>query len=296
MCRERLAGTHRAFDKKDMRMNLAELTQQYDFSDRTIVITGGGGVLCGEMACALVGCNANVAILDRDPAMADLVVQRFAGIKGKYLVAKGDVLDRASMEDAAAEVIKRFGRIDCLINGAGGNNPKATTNPNQSFFSLPSESIKFVSDLNLLGTVLPSQVFGRYMAEQKEGVILNVSSMNAFRPLTRIPAYSAAKAAVSNFTQWLAVHMAQEYSPKIRVNAIAPGFFLTNQNRFLLTDKETGELTARGKKIIDHTPMGRFGKPEDLLGATLWLLSPASEFVTGIVLPVDGGFSAYSGV
>ena len=277
-------------------MNLAELTKQYDFTDRTVVITGGGGVLCGEMACALVGCNANVAILDRDPAMADLVVQRFTGIKGKYLVAKGDVLDRTSMEDAAAEVIKEFGRIDCLINGAGGNNPKATTSPEQSFFNLPAESIKFVSDLNLLGTVLPSQVFGRYMAEQKEGIILNVSSMNAFRPLTRIPAYSAAKAAVSNFTQWLAVHMAQEYSPKIRVNAIAPGFFLTNQNRFLLTDKDTGGLTARGKKITDHTPMGRFGTPEDLLGATLWLLSPASAFVTGVVLPIDGGFAAYSGV
>jgi NAD(P)-dependent dehydrogenase (short-subunit alcohol dehydrogenase family) len=277
-------------------MNLAELTQQYDFSDRTVVITGGGGVLCGEMACALVGCNANVAILDRDPAMADQVVKRFTGIKGKYLVAKGDVLDRPSMEDAAAEVVRQFGRIDCLINGAGGNNPKATTNPEQSFFNLPADSIKVVSDLNLLGTILPSQVFGRYMAEQKEGIILNISSMNAFRPLTRIPAYSAAKAAVSNFTQWLAVHMAQEYSPKIRVNAIAPGFFLTNQNRFLLTDKDTGGLTARGKKIIDHTPMGRFGTPEDLLGATLWLLSPASAFVTGVVLPIDGGFSAYSGV
>lgn len=277
-------------------MNLAELTQQYDFTDRTIIITGGGGVLCGEMACALVGCNANVAILDRDPELAERVVQRFEGIKGKYLVSKGDVLNKESLEQAAAEVVGHFGRIDCLINGAGGNNPKATTNPEQSFFSLPADSIKFVSDLNLLGTILPSQVFGRYMAEQREGVILNVSSMNAFRPLTRIPAYSAAKAAVSNFTQWLAVHMAQEYSPKIRVNAIAPGFFLTNQNRFLLTDKETGALTARGKKVIDHTPMGRFGKPEDLLGATLWLLSPASEFVTGIVLPIDGGFSAYSGV
>jgi NAD(P)-dependent dehydrogenase (short-subunit alcohol dehydrogenase family) len=277
-------------------MNLAELTKQYDFSDRTIVITGGGGVLCGEMACALVGCNANVAILDRDPELAARVVQRFAGIKGKYLVAKGDVLNKESLEESAAEVLKHFGRIDCLINGAGGNNPKATTNPEQSFFNLPADAVKLVSDLNLLGTILPSQVFGRSMVEQKEGIILNISSMNAFRPLTRIPAYSAAKAAVSNFTQWLAVHMAQEYSPKIRVNAIAPGFFLTNQNRFLLTDKETGELTARGKKIMDHTPMGRFGTPEDLLGATLWLLSPASAFVTGVVLPIDGGFSAYSGV
>jgi NAD(P)-dependent dehydrogenase (short-subunit alcohol dehydrogenase family) len=277
-------------------MNIEELSKQYDFTGKTVVITGGAGVLGGEMACALVGCNANVVILDRDPALADRVVKRFDTTKGKYLVVKGDVLNKESIEQAAAEIIKHFKRIDCLINGAGGNNPKATTNPEQSFFSLPTESLKFVSDLNLLGTILPSQVFGKLMADQKEGIILNVSSMNAFRPLTRIPAYSAAKAAVSNFTQWLAVHMAQEYSPNIRVNAIAPGFFLTEQNRFLLTDKETGGLTLRGKKIMDHTPMGRFGKPEDLLGATLWLLSPASAFVTGVVLPIDGGFSAFSGV
>jgi NAD(P)-dependent dehydrogenase (short-subunit alcohol dehydrogenase family) len=277
-------------------MNLQELSKQYDFAGKTIVITGGAGVLGGEMACALVGCNANVVILDRDPALADQVVRRFDTTKGKYLVVKADVLNKESLELAAKEIIGHFQRIDCLINGAGGNNPKATTNPEQSFFSLPTESLKFVSDLNLLGTILPSQVFGKYMADQKEGIILNVSSMNAFRPLTRIPAYSAAKAAVSNFTQWLAVHMAQEYSPNIRVNAIAPGFFLTEQNRFLLTDKETGVLTLRGRKIMDHTPMGRFGKPEDLLGATLWLLSPASAFVTGVVLPIDGGFSAYSGV
>jgi NAD(P)-dependent dehydrogenase (short-subunit alcohol dehydrogenase family) len=277
-------------------MNLQELSKQYDFAGKTVVITGGAGVLGGEMACALVGCNANVVILDRDPALADQVVKRFDTTRGKYLVVKGDVLNKESLELAAAEIIRHFKRIDCLINGAGGNNPKATTNPEQSFFTLSTESLKFVSDLNFLGTILPSQVFGKHMADQKEGIILNVSSMNAFRPLTRIPAYSAAKAAVSNFTQWLAVHMAQEYSPNIRVNAIAPGFFLTEQNRFLLTDKETGGLTLRGRKIVDHTPMGRFGKPEDLLGATLWLLSPASAFVTGVVLPIDGGFSAYSGV
>ncbi len=183
-----------------------------------------------------------------------------------------------------------------MINGAGGNKPDATTGEDLSFFDLPADAFRWVFDLNLLGTILPSQIIGRQMAEQKKGVILNVSSMNSFRPLTRIPAYSAAKAGVSNFTQWLAVHMAQEYSPGIRVNAIAPGFFLTDQNRFLLTDTETGNLTSRGQKIIDHTPMGRFGNPEDLDGTVLWLMSPASEFVTGIVVPVDGGFSAYSGV
>ena len=277
-------------------MNLIEVTKMYDFFGRTVVITGGAGVLCREMACALVGVNANVVILDRDPALADLVVKRFEQTRGKHLVVKADVLDKPSLEEAAKEVIKSFGRIDCLINGAGGNNSKATTNPEQTFFDLPADAIRFVSDLNLLGTILPSQVFGKYMVQQKEGIILNISSMNAFRPLTRIPAYSAAKAAVSNFTQWLAVHMAQEYSPDIRVNAIAPGFFLTEQNRFLLTDEETGNQTARGKKILDHTPMARYGTPEDLLGAVLWLLSPMSKFVTGIVVPIDGGFSAYSGV
>jgi NAD(P)-dependent dehydrogenase (short-subunit alcohol dehydrogenase family) len=261
-----------------------------------MVITGGGGVLCREMACALVGCNANVAILDRDVALAEKAMQKVETTRGRYIVVYGDVLKKDTLKQAAETIVREFGRIDCLINGAGGNNPKATTNPEQSFFNIPEDAFRFVSDLNLIGTVLPSQVFGSLMAKQKEGIILNISSMNAFRPLTRIAAYSAAKAAVSNFTQWLAVHMAQEYSPNIRVNAIAPGFFLTDQNRFLLTDKETGELTARGKKILDHTPMGRFGAPQDLIGATLWLLSPLSGFVTGIVLPIDGGFSAYSGV
>lgn len=277
-------------------MNLDQLTQQFNFAGRTVAITGAGGVLCGEMARALAGCNANVALLDRDVSLAEKVLATFAPDKGKGLVCYIDVLDKPSIEKAAAEVVKTFGRVDCLINGAGGNNPKATTNAEQRFFDIPADALQFVSSLNLLGTILPSQVFGKLMADQKEGVILNVSSMNAFRPLTRIPAYSAAKAAVSNFTQWLAVHMAQEYSPKIRVNAIAPGFFLTNQNRFLLTDEKTGEWTPRGKTIVSHTPMGRLGESKDLFGCMLWLLSPASEFVTGVVIPVDGGFSAFSGV
>ncbi len=277
-------------------MNLQDVTKAFDFTGKTVAITGGGGVLCGEMAKALAGCNANVVILDRDITLGEKVLQSFGVTKGKHLVLFIDVLDRVKVQEAANIVFSTYGRIDYLINGAGGNNTKATTNADQSFFDIPVEALQFVSNLNLIGAILPSQIFGKKMAEQKEGVILNISSMNAFRPLTRIPAYSAAKAAVSNFTQWLAVHMAQEYSPNIRVNAIAPGFFLTEQNRFLLTDKVTGELTARGKKILDHTPMARFGTPEDLLGAMLWLLSPASQFVTGIVLPVDGGFSAYSGV
>jgi NAD(P)-dependent dehydrogenase (short-subunit alcohol dehydrogenase family) len=277
-------------------MNLQDITTLYDFDGKTIAITGGGGVLCGEMARTLAGCNANIVILDRDMGLAEKVLQSLNGTKGKHIAVQIDVLDKSKVEEATATVMQTYGRIDVLINGAGGNNPKATTNPDMKFFDIPADAFQFVSNLNLIGTVLPSQVFGRYMAEQKEGNILNISSMNAFRPLTRIAAYSAAKAAVSNFTQWLAVHMAQEYSPNIRVNAIAPGFFLTEQNRFLLTEKETGALTGRGKKIIDHTPAGRFGETEDLLGAVVFLLSPASKFITGIILPIDGGFSAYSGV
>lgn len=277
-------------------MNLEELTRQYDFRDRVMVVTGGAGVLGGEMACALAGCGARVAIVDRKPEEAERLRPRFGGNADRLLVIGGDVLEKDSMTEAARRIVEAWGGIDGLVNAAGGNHPGATTGAEQSFFDLPESSLRFVSDLNLLGTIIPSQAFGRVMAERKAGVILNVSSMNAFRPLTRIPAYSAAKAAVSNFTQWLAVHMAREYSPAIRVNAIAPGFFLTEQNRFLLTDRESGALTARGEQILAHTPMGRFGSPEDLVGATLWLLSPMSRFVTGIVLPIDGGFSAYSGV
>ena len=266
----------------------------YDFTGKTVVVTGGGGVLCAELARALAASHANVVLVDRELALAEKALATLPG-KGHQALA-GDVLDKAAMQTAADAVVQGYGRIDALINGAGGNHPSATTSTERSFFELPAEALQFVTNLNLVGTVLPSQAFGRHMAKQKEGAILNISSMNAFRPLTRIPAYSAAKAAVSNFTQWLAVHLAQEYSPHIRVNALAPGFFLTEQNRFLLTDKETGQLTARGKAILAHTPMARFGAPADLVGATLWLLSPAAAFVTGIVLPVDGGFSAYSGV
>jgi len=277
-------------------MNLEELNKLYDFAGQTVLITGGAGILGGEMACALVGCGANVAILDRDPALADRLKDRLGCGPGCATVVYGDVLKRETLIEAAKVVEGEFGPIDMLINTAGGNSPKATTSADLSFFDLPEEALGFVFDLNIVGTIIPCQAFGQGMAERGEGVILNVSSMSAFRPLTRIPAYSAAKAGVSNFTQWLAVHMAQEYGPNIRVNAIAPGFFLTAQNRFLLVDQESGDLTPRGRTIIDHTPMNRFGEPEELLGTVLWLLSPASAFVTGIVVPIDGGFSAFSGV
>jgi NAD(P)-dependent dehydrogenase (short-subunit alcohol dehydrogenase family) len=277
-------------------MNLETVKEWYDFSGHTVAISGGAGILGGEMACMLVGCGANVVILDRDPALADRLMDRLGCGPGCAIVIYANVLQRDTLLEAEETIRAKFGPVDMLINAAGGNNPKATTSADLSFFDLPEEALRFVFDLNIVGTILPSQVFGRGMAERGEGVILNVSSMNAFRPLTRIPAYSAAKAGVSNFTQWLATHMAQEYSPRIRVNAIAPGFFLTEQNRFLLTDETTGDLTPRGRTIIDHTPMNRFGNPEDLLGTVLWLLSPASAFVTGVVVPVDGGFSAFSGV
>ena len=277
-------------------MDLEELTSMYNFTGRTIVVTGGTGILGGEMACALVGCGANVAILDRNLDPAQGLLERMGPCAGQAAIVGADVLSRDSLRQAADQIVNRFGHVDGLVNCAGGNKSQATTSADLSFFDLPTDSLRWVFDLNLLGTILPSQVFGKLMAEQKSGIILNVASMSSLRPLTRIVAYSAAKAGVSNFTQWLAVHMAQEYSSEIRVNAIAPGFFLTTQNEFLLTNKETGELTARGKSIITHTPMGRFGQPEDLLGAMLWLLSPASAFVNGVVVPIDGGFSAFSGV
>jgi NAD(P)-dependent dehydrogenase (short-subunit alcohol dehydrogenase family) len=272
------------------------LENAYDFTNQTAVVTGGAGVLCASMCRALAEAGAAVAVLDLNQGAAEQLAAEIQAAGGAALGLGCDVLDKASIQAAADAVLARFGRVDILINGAGGNKPAATTAPDKPFFDLPADALRWVLDLNLIGTILPSQVFAKIMAQQKRGVILNVSSMNAFRPLTRIPAYSAAKAGVSNFTQWLAVHLAQEYSPGIRVNAIAPGFFLTEQNRFLLTEEGSGELTPRGKTIIAHTPMGRFGAPEDLLGAVLWLVSPASAFVTGVVVPVDGGFSAFSGV
>ncbi|MGD8820936.1 MAG: SDR family oxidoreductase, partial [Anaerolineae bacterium] len=262
-------------------MDTTYLDNLFGMQGQVAVVTGGGGVLCGAMARALGRLGAKVAVLDLFPEAAQAVVDDIKAEDGEGLAVTCNVLEKSSIEAAAQEVLAAYGRVDILINGAGGNKKEATTTEDLSFFDLPADAIQWVFNLNFVGTLLPSQVFGQQMASQGEGIILNVSSMNAFRPLTRIPAYSAAKSAVSNFTQWLAVHMAQEYSPNIRVNAIAPGFFLTEQNRFLLTEADSGELTPRGRTIIDHTPMDRFGDPEDLIGTTLWLLAPGSSFVTG---------------
>ena len=275
-----------------------DMRQLFDLSTKLAVVTGGGGVLGGAIAEGLAAMGATVAITDLVPENANNVAARITDAGG---AAKGyamNAFEKESVERCCEAVLADYARVDILVNAVGGNMPGATTTADQSFFELPGEALRKVVDLNLVGGVIvPSQVFVKCMLDNPVGgSIINVSSMNAFRPLTRIPGYSAAKAAVSNFTQWFAVHLAQEYSPKLRVNAIAPGFFLTDQNRFLLTDKETGAPTPRGESIIGHTPMGRYGAPEDLIGVTVWLASDASSFVTGVVVPIDGGFSAFSGV
>ena len=278
-----------------------------DLNGKVAAVTGGGGILCSCMAKALAECGAKVAILDLRLEAAETVASE---ITAAGYVAKGyacNVLEKDSLEAVNASIEADFGAIDILVNGAGGNHPKGTTSNEfmtpedletikegfTTFYELDPSGVQFVFNLNFIGTLLPTQVFSKAMAKKGEGTIINISSMNAFTPLTKIPAYSAAKAAVSNFTQWLAVHMAKV---GIRVNAIAPGFFLTDQNRTLLTNPD-GSLTPRANKIITNTPMGKFGVPEDLTGALLWLAdSKGAAFVTGIVVPVDGGFSAYSGV
>ena len=270
------------------------VTDLFRLDGKTALVTGGGGALGQTFTRALAEAGAKVWVADiaEDAARRTAEALQKDGLAADFVVA--NVMERASLEAAAA----RVGALDILLNGAGGNMKAATTAPDNSFFDLPLPALEKVIGLNLFGgAILPAQIFGRAMKDKKEGaVILNISSMNSFRPLTRIPGYSAAKAAVSNFTQWLAVHLAQEYNPLLRVNAIAPGFFLGEQNRFLLTDEKTGELTPRGKTIIAHTPMARFGASEDLAGTIVWLCSDAAAFVTGIVVPVDGGFSAFSGV
>ena len=271
------------------------MTKVSEFSGKVAVITGGSGVLCSAIAENLAREGTFIVLLSRNRERLNRVLDRVRRAGSTGLAIPTNVLIRSDLEHALEETKKNFGGVDFLINCAGGNDPRATTDRGTPFFELPEDAVRFVFDLNFLGTFLACQVFGKIMAEQGEGVILNIASISAIRPLTRIPAYSAAKAAVANFTRWLAVYMAQEYSPQIRVVAIAPGFFLTEQNRYLLLD-EKGELTERGKQIIAHTPMKRFGNPEDLWGAVRWLLSSQAAFVTGVIIPVDGGFSAYAGV
>ncbi len=273
-----------------------DIRQPFDFSGKVAVVTGGGGVLCSAMASALAQCGASVVVLGLGLARAEKVAAAIRSGGGQAVAMQANVLEKATLEMVAARTIETYGHIDILINGAGGAKKEATTSPQLSFFDLPEEAVRYVFDLNLLGTFFSCQVIGRYMAQQKSGNILNIASYGAYRPLTRSVAYSAGKAAVVNFTQWLAVHLSQEYSPDIRVNALVPGFFLTEQNRFLLYDQQTGALTERGQRILAHTPMARLGQPEDLVGPALFLLSGVSRFVHGATLVVDGGISAYGGV
>jgi NAD(P)-dependent dehydrogenase (short-subunit alcohol dehydrogenase family) len=278
-----------------------------DLKNQVAVITGGGGILCNVMARAMAECGAKVAILDLRPDVAQKVADEITAHGGVARAFACNVLEKASIEQAHEQIKAALGPVDILINGAGGNHPKGTTSREfltredltakkegvSTFYDLTVEGIQFVFNLNFLGTFLPTQIFSKDMVLKGRGNIINISSMNAFKPLTKIPAYSAAKAGVSNFTQWLAVHFSKT---GVRVNAIAPGFFLTDQNRALLTQAD-GSLTPRGNTILSHTPQAKFGKPEDLLGPLLWLLSDeASGFVTGQVIAVDGGFSAFSGV
>jgi NAD(P)-dependent dehydrogenase (short-subunit alcohol dehydrogenase family) len=280
---------------------------QIDLTGKVAAVTGGGGVLCGSMAKALAECGAKVAVLDLRKEAADKVADEIKAAGFEATGFASNVLERESLETALEEIKAVYGPIDILINGAGGNHPLGTTSREhllpedldktvagfKTFYDLDPQGIQFVFNLNFIGTLLPTQVFTKDMARGGAGCVINISSMNAFTPLTKIPAYSGAKAAVSNFTQWLAVHMSKV---GIRVNAIAPGFFLTDQNRALLTN-EDGSMTDRGQTIINHTPMGKYGAPEDLLGALLWLCSDkGAGFVTGTVVAIDGGFSAFSGV
>ena len=267
----------------------------FDLTGKVAVVTGGTGVLGGALARGLALAGANVGVLGRRTEKAEAVAAEIRAAGGEALALTADVLNKEQLERARAHLLQTYGRLDILVNGAGGNIPEATVIGERNFFDLSGDALRDVFDLNLHGTVLPIQVFGEVMAQARRGSIINISSMAAARPLTRVVGYGAAKAALENLTRWLAVELAQKYGPGLRVNAVAPGFFLGEQNRLLLLN-ENGSLTERGQKIVAHTPMERFGEPEELVGTTVWLASSASSFVTGIVVPVDGGFSAYSGV
>jgi len=274
---------------------MSYVEELFSVKGKVTLFTGGGGILAGAISKGLGKAGARIVLTDIAPLEERLQELREVGIEAHGY--RMDALDKASIEAIAEQVEKEVGRVDILLNAAGGNMPEASTSDTRSFFDLPAEAIQKVVSLNLFGgAILPSQVFAKMMLTNEQGgVIINFSSMSAIKPLTRVLGYSAAKAAVSNFTQWLAVHIAQQYSPKVRVNAIAPGFFLTKQNRYLLLDEQEN-LTPRGQAVIAHTPMQRFGNPDDLIGTIIWLASPASAFVTGAIVPIDGGFSAFAGV
>ncbi|PIC67838.1 D-mannonate oxidoreductase [Sporosarcina sp. P21c] len=276
-------------------------TIHQNLQNKVAVVTGGSGVLCSAMAMELARHGVRIAIINRTLKNGQLIAAEIQQAGGQAIAVEGDVLDRSSLETAKDLVVSQFGKVDILINGAGGNHPDAITSEEiysgneveQSFFQMNEVGLSTVFASNFTGTFLTSQVFGKVLLEQESPVILNISSMSAFSPMTKVPAYSAAKSAINNFTMWMAVHFAES---NLRVNAIAPGFFLTKQNHDLLIDAD-GNHTQRSNKILNSTPMKRFGKPEDLLGTMLWLVDESySSFVTGITVPVDGGFMAYSGV
>ncbi|RMG20012.1 MAG: SDR family oxidoreductase [Bacteroidetes bacterium] len=267
----------------------------FSLDGKVAIVTGGTGVLGSAMAEGLALAGAKVGVLGRRQSAARQVVEAIRAENGEAMPLKADVLNEAQLQKARERVLKQWGKIDLLINAAGGNMPGATITPDETVFNLHIEDFRKVVDLNLLGTVLPTQVFGRSIADNGKGVIINISSMAASRAITRVLGYSTSKAAIDNYTRWMATEMALKFGEGIRVNAIAPGFFIGEQNRRLLTE-EDGSLTPRGQTIIKNTPMQRFGQPHELLGTLLWLCSDASNFVTGIVVPVDGGFSAFSGV
>ena len=277
---------------------MEQVQDLFSLTGKVAVVTGATGVLGSEMARALGRSGARVAVLGRREERANRVTSEIEEAGGESLALPADVLDTGQLEGARDALLERWGRVDVLVNAAGGNVPEATLGDGVSVFQLPEKALRQVMDLNFLGTLLPSQVFGAAMvegAEEPEGCIVNISSMAASKTLTNVVGYSAAKAAVDNFTRWLAVELARSYGPGLRVNAIAPGFFIGEQNRNLLLE-EDGSPSQRGQTIIEHTPAGRFGEPDELGGTLIWLCSPASAFVTGIVVPVDGGFSAFSGV
>ena len=267
----------------------------FNIEGKVAVLTGGGGILAGEMARGLLNAGTRVILLDINEKNLDKKINELRSPKNEIIGLKCNVLDEENLRNVNEQIVSKFGRIDVLVNAAGGNMMEATIGIGQNFFDLKINEFRKVTDLNLIGTVLPTLVFGKLMADQKAGSIINISSMASTRAITRVVGYSAAKAAIDNFTRWMAVEMAQKFGDTIRVNAIAPGFLLTDQNRALLTN-EDGSLTERGKTIIDMTPFKRFGNPDELIGTVLWLSSDASNFVTGIIVPIDGGFLTFSGV